>query len=127
MLAEAILHTLRILTLVTGSLVLVDSIGILISPRENPPHKPKWSAISWCIIAATASIVSGYLLLARVGWVGPTAPFEQKVVMWGLYSGLTIGFTCRAISRAHRPWFTVAAVVGLSIAGVFLAIWEMVR
>ncbi len=123
--AEAILRTLRMLTLITGTLVLIDSIGILVAPREEPPHKPKWAALSWCIIAATAAIVTGYLLSVRAGMVGRSDPFYEQLAVCGLYIGLTTGFTCRAISRAHRPWFTVAAVIGLSIAGVLFALRDV--
>lgn len=126
-LAEAVLRMLRMLTFITGSLVLIDSIGILLMPRETPPHKPKWAAISWCIIAGTAASVTAYLLSVSAGLVGDNNPFGQQMGVAALYIGLTVGFTCRAISRAHRPWFTVAAVVGLSIAGVVFAIWDVVR
>ena len=120
-LAEAILRTLRVLTMITGSLVLVDSIGILVLPREHPPHKPKWAALSWCIIAGTAAIVTGYLLSTKVGLAGRS---EQGTI-WLLYGGLTLGFTCRAITRAHRPWFTIMAVLGLSAAGIVFALKDL--
>ena len=124
--AEAILSTLRVLTLITGSLVLIDAIGILLLPAENPPHKPKWAALSWCIVAATVAGVSAYLLTGNAGLVGEDGPFHQKLSIWIMYAGLTTGFTCRAISRAHRPLYTVAAVLGLSAAGVFFAVIDIV-
>ena len=120
-LSEAILRTLRVLTMITGSLVLVDSVGILVMPREAPPHKPKWAALSWCIVAASAAIATAYLLSTKQGLV---APSEQGII-WFLYAGLTTGFTCRAVSRAHRPWFTIFAVLGLSLAGIVFALRDL--
>lgn len=118
-LAEAIFRTLRVLTLITGSLVLVDSFGIMLMPRENPPHKPKWAALSWCIIAGTAACLTGYLLATGQSIV------QQPVTAWFLYAGLITGFTCRAITRAHRPWFTIMAVLGLSLAGIVFALKDL--
>lgn len=116
-LAEAILRTLRVLVVVTGSLVLIDSIGILMRPVEHPPHKPKWSAISWCVVAVTGAGVAGYLTVTSSP---PTAMLNPYI-----YGGLTIGFTLRAVSRAHRPLYTVLAVIGLSIVGIIFALKDI--
>lgn len=124
--AEAILRTLRMLTLITGALVLVDSIGILVLPRETPPHKPKWAALSWCIVAGSAAAVMAYLVSNDTPVVTGNEPYPDVIPVWMLYAGLTAGFTCRAISRAHRPWFTIIAVIGMSLAGVFFAVWDLV-
>lgn len=124
-LTEAILRTLRMLTFITGSLVLIDSIGILVRPTEHPPHKPKWAAISWCMIAATAALVSGYLLAIQAGLVENGDPLHQQAAIWVFYGGLTAGFTSRAISRAHRPFYTILAVIGLSIAGIIFALKDI--
>lgn len=121
---EAIHQTLRVLMAVTGTLVAIDSVGILIGPVEHPAHKPKWSAISWLILASVVASVSIYLLAATTGFVGNDSPSNQRIAVWVLYSGLTVSFTCRAISRAHRPFFTLAAVIGMSIAGVLFALWD---
>lgn len=121
LLAEAILRTLRMLALITGSLVLVDSIGILLRPVENPPHKPKWSAISWCVIAMTTAVVAGHLLTNGIGLIKT----ENQMWAWAMWFGLTVGFTLRAVSRAHRPFYTILAVIGLSIAGVIFALKDI--
>lgn len=121
----AILQTLRVLTAVTGFLVAVDSFGVLFSVEEYPPHKPKWSATAWLVGSVTVSIAAAYLLSER-GRIGdPT--FGHKISVWGMYAGLTVAFTCRAISRARRPWFTVLSVFGMSVAGVTFALWGLMK
>lgn len=117
LLSLAMLNALRMLTLITGTLVLIDSIGIIVSPIESPPHSPKWSALSWCVIATTAAGVTGYLVVTNSP---PTALLNPV-----MYLGLTVGFTFRAVSRAQRPWLTIIAVVGLSIAGVIFALKDL--
>lgn len=119
--AEAILRTVRTLAFITGALVLIDSVGILISPSEAPPHKPKWSAISWCITTLSTCVVAAHLLTNRIGLVDS----NNQQWVWILWAGLATGFTCRAVSRAHRPFYTVLAVLGLSIAGVIFALKDI--
>jgi len=127
LLTEAILQTLRMLTLLTGALVLIDGIGILIRPQEIPPHKPKWAATSWCIVSGTAASVMIWLVAEDIGFVRGDELWPDQLPVWLLYAGLSAGFTCRAISRAHRPLFTVVAVLGMSAAGMTFAVWDLVR
>jgi len=126
-LLEAFLRVIRVLTLVTGSLVLIDSIGIILLPTENPPHKPKWAAISWCIVAGTSATTAAFLLLQGAVLVSELSPFGQRMSVFMMYGGLTVGFTLRAVSRAHRPLFTILAVLGMSVAMVVFSIWDLVR
>lgn len=123
--SEAILRTVRMLTFITGSLVAIDSIGIFLRMDERPPHKPRWSAASWLVVSATFTVVSAYLLSEQTGLVADDDPLGRQAAVWALYIGATIGFTMRAVSRAHRPSYTILAVLGLSIAGVIFALKDI--
>ena len=124
-LAEAILRTVRTLAFITGALVLVDSIGILLRGDECPPHKPGWSAAAWTVMALTFTCATVYLLSEHNGLVDNSDPIARQAAVWFIYSGAAASFTIRAISRAHRPLYTILAVLGLSIAGVIFALKDI--
>ena len=92
-LIEAAYRGLRAIALVTGILVAIDSVGVLLCARENPPHKPKWNAAAWLIGSGSAATITGSLILGGY-------PANNMVAPIFLYSGLSVSFTIRAISRA---------------------------
>lgn len=122
---EALLRSARMVTLVTGALVALDSIGILISPIEQPPHKPKWSAFAWLIVGSSVGGVSGYLLLTKAGWANNGDPLSEKIVIIVLYLGAALAFTVRAMSRAMRPLLSLIAMFGMTAFGILFALEDL--
>lgn len=125
LLLEALLRSVRMVALVTGALVAVDSAGILLSPHERPAHKPKWSALAWMILGVTFFASPAYLLADGAVWVGDDGPTDAKLAVIGIYFGATVGFTVRAMSRAHRPALTALAMFGMVAFGVAFALRDL--
>ena len=115
---EALYRGLRAVAMVTGLLVAVDSIGVLLKPRETPPHSPKWNASAWLVASLSVSAVAGVLTVGKY----PTNNLYAPIF---LYVGLIVGFTVRAISRAERWWLTVISASCMSVMAVWIAWWDV--
>lgn len=119
---EALIRAARAIAVVTGLLVVFDSMGILVGPYERPAHRPKWSAVAWILVGGAPSLVGIWLIKDQVGLVGTESPPRQQMLIFLMWAGLACGFTLRALARAERPWMVAASGVGMSIAAVSYAL-----
>jgi len=121
---DALRRTMLVVAAASGVLVGIDSIAILMSYPERPPHRPRANALSWLIASAAVTCAGGYILFNRIDWIGAEAPIDAKAALVVLYAGLAAAFTSRAVTRAPRPWLTVSAALLMSAAGTFFALLD---
>lgn len=121
---EAFLRSMRVLAVVTGILVVVDSLGVQFNYPERPPHRPRANAFAWLVIAGTATGANLYLLVKGYGWIGHDAPHAAKIAAALIPSALAVSFTARAVTRAHRPWLVFGSAVLMGFIGTILALAE---
>lgn len=119
---EAFLRSMRLVACVTGALVVVDSIGVLARHPERPPHHPRANATAWLIAGSVTTLVAGFLLATQTGWVGGAAPQHGKIAITVLWAGLSLSFTARAVTRAHRPRLVILSVILMGIFALLLAL-----
>ena len=115
---EALIRAARMIAAITGTLVVIDSLGIIIRPMETPPHRPKMSALAWLIGGLTVTIAVGFLFDGNNGYVDETDSTSSQVAIFGLYVGLTAMFVTRALTRAKRPALLGLSALGMSMTGV---------
>lgn len=121
-LLDAIRSTMMAVCCATGILVGVDSIAILASYPEKPPHRPKANAFAWLVAAISVTGFTSFIIIRRMTWIGPQAPVDAKVAMLLFLTGLAAAFTARAVTRARKPWLTVLSAVLMSVLGTILAL-----
>lgn len=117
-------HTVRALRAVAwvmAALVAIDSVGIIMSAREQPAHKPKGSAAAWLVLSMGVLIAFTILLDTRAPLVGQDSPMRDKLAIVILYAGIIGGSALRAIVRAKRPGLTISAAAGMLAGALFFA------
>lgn len=123
-LLDALRRTMLAVCCATGLLVSIDSIAILLSYPEKPPHRPRANATAWLIGSLSVTLVTIYLLWNRYNWIGPDGPVDGKIAMLCLWTGLAAAFTARAVTRAKKPWLTIASAVLMSVFGTILVLLD---
>ncbi len=123
LIVEVLIRAARVVAMVTGALVTIDSIGILVMRREQPPHHPAWSAAAWLIAGGSITLAAGYLLQSRVGYVAENDTTGAQVAILFHWIGLAMAFIIRAVSRAERPWLVLLSATGMAAGGIFLSLW----
>lgn len=107
---------------VTGALVCIDSIGILIAPREVPPHSPKKNAVSWASGAGITTFCAFvYVWLGTYGQ-GAAQQLINQLITILLWFGWGAVFTYRAASRAFRPTLVLWSSFMMFAGGLILAL-----
>lgn len=125
LLLEAFIRVSRMFACATGGLVLFDSIGTLIYPRELPPHNIRKNAIAWSLASGPTMFLG--LLLISLGFniVDQGATDDRgRVIVGCLWLSWGIAFTYRASIRAFRPHFIVWSAVFMLFGGFLLALFN---
>lgn len=118
---QAAVRASRSAAIVTGVLVVIDSVAVLLdySPRAA---RPKASAAAWLLAGAVVAIVGTFLISQRVLFLSDLDRQAAAVAAVAFWGGLACAFTTRAIARAERPWLTLASFVGMMGVGTGLAV-----
>ena len=123
-LLDAVRRSMFAVLCAASLLVGIDSIAIIFSYPETPPHRPKANATSWLLFSASCVSFTVYVLLNRLPWIGPDSSVESKRAMILFLAGLIAAATSRAVTRAKNPWLTIGSAVGMSLFGVLLVLLD---
>jgi hypothetical protein len=118
---EGAVRASRCAAVVTGVLVVIDSIGVMIDHSPRPP-RPRISALAWAIAGVVVAGTGIFLIGQRAILAADIGREYAQVVAILFWGGLAIAFTTRALARAQRPWLTGLSFVLMMGFGTALAV-----
>lgn len=117
----ALTMTMRALAIVAGSLVFIESVKVLLTDHM-PKRCPKKDAIVWAQLAATIAIGGTLLILYGEPTVDTYISIYARLVVLGIWSGLSLGLALRQSFARERPYYIWASVLIFIFAGTGLQV-----
>lgn len=117
----ALTMTMRALAIVAGSLVFIESVKVLLTDHM-PKRCPKKEAIAMALLAATIAIGGTSLILAGEPTVETYTSIYGRLVVLGIWSGLSLSLALRQSFARERPCYIWASVLIFILAGTTLQV-----